>query len=146
MKIIELTQNKYTLVDDENFDFLMQWKWQYRHGYATRNQKIGNYYKNIFMHRVINKTPEDMETDHVNRNRLDNRKNNLRTVTKRQNQHNRGLSSNNKSGINGISWDACARKWKAQIRIDDKQTHLGLFIDLEEAASVRKLAEKQYYG
>ena len=74
MKYIKLTQNKFALVDDGNFEFLNQWKWYFNGGYAVRG-----YPKRILMHRVILNSPNGMEIDHKNRNKLDNSKNHSRS-------------------------------------------------------------------
>ena len=91
---------------DENYEYLSQWKWKIdSKGYAVR--KTSRKFpprKNIYMHREIVKTPEGLFTDHKNFNRLDNRKQNLRICTKRQNQIHQ-FNSRNKTGIRGVSWN-----------------------------------------
>lgn len=142
MKIIKLTKGYKTIVDDEDFEFLNQWKWHISaRGYAVR--KPNN--KNIFMHRLLNKTPLNMQTDHINNNKLDNRKCNLRTVTNQQNHFNMLAQKNSKSGIRGVSWSEERKKWVAQIIINNKAIGLGRFTDKNEAIKVRNLAEKKYY-
>jgi hypothetical protein len=84
------------------------------------------------------------QTDHRNHNRLDNRWINLRTVSRQENQRNRSLNSNNKSGFVGVSWHKHANKWVAQIRINGKLKYLGLFTDLAEAIDTRKKANIKY--
>jgi len=85
MQKIELTKGQFTLVDDEDFNYLNQWKWHIStKGYALRCIWIGSGHKNrkginIYMHGEVNKTPKGYQTDHINRNKLDNRKSNLRT-------------------------------------------------------------------
>lgn len=89
--------------------------------------------------------PKD-QIDHINRDRSDNRIENLREVTNKQNHQNRSKPSNNTSGHPGVSWDKRASKWRARIEHNQKQIHLGLFTDLEEALSARKAAEKLYWA
>jgi len=78
MKKIQLTQGHFTLIDDEDYDFLMQWKWCYSgHGYAMRSELIsrinGKRKQNqIYMHRIINKTPRGAITDHIDGDGLNN--------------------------------------------------------------------------
>lgn len=91
-KQILLTQDKFAIVDDEDFEYLNQWKWKLStNGYAIRcpsNGKTedGRYkYTTIRMHRVIMKPSFGFETDHINFDRLDNRRSNLRNVTKDEN-------------------------------------------------------------
>lgn len=141
MKKIKLTQGKYALVDDEDFDYLNQFKWYLssgeRGGYATRTVYLKNgKITRMWMHRILNKTLDRFETDHIDRNKLNNQKNNLRTVTQSQNNFNRGLRRNNKSGIKGVYWDSGVNMWRAQIRINGHAFNLGKFDKLEEAASI----------
>lgn len=92
MKQIPLTQGKFALVDDEDFEQLNKWSWKLStNGYAIRcpsngkNENGGYKYTTVRMHRVVMKTPRHLEADHINANRLDNRKSNLRNITKREN-------------------------------------------------------------
>lgn len=73
------------------------------------------------------------EIDHVNGNRADNRISNLRSATPQQNACNRGMRSDNKSGVKGVSWFAASRKWKATIAASGRQHYLGLFHDIADA-------------
>src|SRR3990167_9988406 len=117
---INLNSKKYpqlsSIVDKSDFEFLNQWKWHLNQdGYAVRKVIVlveGKVkYGNIFMHRVINKTPEGSITDHINRNRLDNRKSNLRVASYSVNRLNSKMHTNNTSGVKGISWDKSKNKW-----------------------------------
>jgi hypothetical protein len=142
MKVIKLNQGKFAIVDDFNFDWLNQWKWYVNtSGYATR--KEGK--KTIRMHRLIHKTPSGFFTDHINREKLDNRRANLRTVTKSQNGFNRKAPSNNKSGIKGVYWDKFTNKWRAEIKVFYKKISLGRFANIKDALLARKKAEKTYH-
>ena len=142
MRKIKLTHDKYALVDDDNFPYLNQWRWKYhKDNYAVRTTTNG---KQIYMHRVVNQTPEDMVTDHINRNGLDNRRCNLRSVTIQQNAFNAGLPRNNKSGVKGVTWNKNRQLWQAQINIGAKCKFLGVFSDINEAAIARKKAEETY--
>lgn len=146
MKKIKLTRGKFALVDDEDFEFLNQWKWCLRNSgrYAGRCDYKNN--KWILMHRVINNTPVGMETDHINRNKLDNRRSNLRSVTGCQNMMNVGVPSNNVSGYRGVSWDNKHKKWMAQIVVEWKSIWLGRHSRLEDAISARKQGESIYHA
>ena len=143
MKKIRLTQGKFALVDDDDFDWLNQWKWQFtKNGYAGTDFGGRKNKKKILMHRLINETPDSFVTDHVNRNKLDNRRNNLRTVTQRQNTLNSNLSKNNTSGHNGVDW--YKNRWVARIKFNYKNIYLGRFEKLEDAIAARKLGEQKY--
>lgn len=141
MKKIKI-QNKYAIVDNEDFDRLNQYRWRLdKDGYAkTTTLK--------FMHRlVLNLQPNDgKRTDHKNRNRLDNRKENLRIATIAQNNQNCGKKPNNTSGYKGISWHKHHNKWISNIRYNGKRIHLGYFSNKEDAAATYKNAAIKYHG
>lgn len=138
--------NTFAIVDDENFKYLNQWKWHFTHGYATRNKYIRETQKGkrVSMHRLVNKTPEGLDTDHINRNKLDNRKVNLRTVTRQKNMRNTGLVITNTSGHKGVYKDKQLNKWRAYIKVDAKQIYLGSYTKIEDAVTARKQAEIKY--
>jgi hypothetical protein len=92
------------------------------------------------------KTPYGLQTDHINRNKLDNRKCNLRIVNCSQNKMNIKLRSDNSSGVKGVYFDKQRKKWVAEIMLNKKKFHLGRFNNIEEAKLKRKFAEKQYFG
>lgn len=84
--------------------------------------------------------------DHIDRNELNNRRYNLRICTHKENCQNRGMYSNNTSGVKGVYWAKLIQKWTARIQIDGKNTNLGSFIEKEDAIIARLKAELQYYG
>lgn len=147
MKKIPLTQGKFAIVDDEDYEKLASHKWMYANGYAIRQTRRGKL-KNIWMHRVVNNTPDGYITDHANRNKLDNRKANLRTATRQENNRNKGPQTNNKANCKGVFYDkSCKRirRWKAQIYIKKQQVHLGYFLTKEEAAEAYTKASTYYF-
>ncbi len=139
MKLIELTRGKQTIVDDEDFDYLSQWSWHFDR-YAMRHEKG----KKILMHRQIMKTPDDMETDHINGDKLDNRRINLRVCTKSQNQANKKKSLNKSSIYKGVS--RLKGKWIAQVVCGKKLTFIGLFENEHHAALAADLWNRDLYG
>lgn len=149
MKYIPLTQGKYTVVDDKDYEYLNQWKWCLRgrpgHYYAGRVVQKNNVVTTIWMHRLINNTPDGYETDHRNRNKLDNQRRNLRTFTHAQNVLNAGPQRNNKSGYRGVSWHKQRKKWTARAKIDGKYKSLGLFTSPKEASKVYQEAVKHRF-
>lgn len=138
-KKIQITGGE-VIVDDEDFEYLSQWKWHLNsrkapHRYAIRTVNK----KHILMHRVINQTPKGLMTDHINHNTLDNRKSNLRTVTSHSNQLNRkGLQSNNTSGHNNVFWHKATQKWMVSYALMGKQIYVGIFQELESAIKAAK--------
>lgn len=83
--------------------------------------------------------------DHINRTKTDNRIKNLRLSTHKDNCQNVGATKRNKSGIRGVDFHVKSGKWRATIRVDGKQKHLGMFDTFVGAALARGLAEKKYH-
>lgn len=102
MKLIPLTKGKVAKVDDTDFDTFGKFKWHITTGdYAGRNKKAPNgKFTIVTLHREIMNPPPGMEVDHINGDRLDNQRSNLRIVTPRENQWN---TRANKAGISGIT-------------------------------------------
>lgn len=86
------------------------------------------------------------EVDHINRNRLDNRWDNLRDASRSQNIANVGLLSSNTSGFKGVSYNKLTGKWEAYIRAERRRFHLGLHLTPEEAAAAYDAAAIRFFG
>lgn len=147
MKKILLSQGKTTLVDDEDYDFLTQWKWCVGgSGYALRGTSINGKKKTVFMHREVNETAEGFDTDHINNDKLDNRSANLRHTTTSQNLMNATPMKGKSSRYKGVSFVKSHKKWSSRIQIKDKYVFLGYF-DLEiEAAKKYNARASEVYG
>lgn len=144
MKKIPLTKGYFVAVDDEDYDYLMQWKWCFHKGYAVRNAGGRKY---ILMHRIINETPDGYQTDHVNMDKLDNRRCNLRSVTRGENNLNRPAARNSTSKYKGVCWDKLQNKWHAQIKpLGLPRMTLGYFTCEVNAAQAYNLASAIYNG
>ena len=136
MKEIKLSQGKVAIVDDEDYDYLMQWKWNAQIGgrtfYAVRRQKVHEItekVKTILMHRIILNTPSSLFVDHINHNGLDNRKQNIRNVTPSENSLNKSIMRKR----NAIgAYKNRGNRFLAQIVINGKHIHLGMFDSLED--------------
>lgn len=98
------------------------------------------------MHREIMQTPMELQTDHINGNKLDNRKENLRICTCSENQHNKKIYKNNLSGYKGVYFDKANNCWRALIRINGKKIYLGTFYASKDAAKAYDIAAKKYFG
>ena len=149
MKEIKLTQGKVTIVDDEDYERLYKYKWHYdTNGYAARSYHIGNNkYRLWKIHWSITSKPENkMEVDHINGNRLDNRKCNLRIVTRQQNQMNKKKPKNNKSGHKGVHYDKSRGKWVTYISVNYKRVHLGRFYNKMDAVKAYNKAANKFHG
>lgn len=146
MKYIELSKEMQATVDDDMYDFLNQWSWYVSsNGYAVRNEYHPKH-MTLRMHVLINNTPEGFFTDHINGNKLDNRRSNLRTCTKNENGFNRDKPSNNTSGYKGIYWHKRDNKWRVQLRVDGKKKYIGNYSDLQDAIMARNKAALTYHG
>ena len=148
MKAIPLTQGKVTFVNDEDYLKLSEHRW-YAHKigntyYAIRNSPrdpLTHQHYKILMHVVILDTPKGMDTDHINGNGLDNRRENLRIATRRENMQNQKNRHRRKtSKYPGVWWSKQRNKWRACIEVNNKQYYLGIYSSEEKAARVYRMA------
>ena len=152
MKQIPLSQGLFSLVDDSDYDFLMQWKWcAARSGkriYAVRNETVSRKKRQrVYMHRqIIGVTDPKIQVDHREGIGLDNQRKNIRQCVHQENVMNQGVSSSNKSGFKGVCMENGSKKWRAAIKKDGKRIHLGLFSDKIEAAKAYNDAAQKYHG
>lgn len=86
------------------------------------------------------------DVDHINRNRADNRWDNLREATRSQNCFNKAMISTNTSGVKGVYWHKRNKKWTVRVQIEKKFSYLGIYEDLELAELVANEARVKYYG
>lgn len=153
MKKISLTQDKFALVDDIDYGFLMQWKWCLdSHGYAKRNSRKSDGFDKritIRMHQIvlIRKLGHSnfKEADHKNQNKLDNQRNNLRPASNSQNRRNRKSYKGSLSKFKGVCWHKCNKKWSVEIGFEGRRKHLGYFTDEVEAAKAYNRAATKYF-
>ena len=133
-RFIPLTQGKFAIVDAEDYERLSRHKWcaggKGDNCYAQRKEDG----KTIEMHREIINIPTGFVCDHKNHNRLDNRKCNLRSCTYSQNAQNRRPCSNGTSRYKGVHWDRIRRKWRAKIKINGREIHIGYYEYEQDAA------------
>ena len=125
------------LIDSEDVERCKEYKWRINdNGYVLTDIKGST--KKLRLHRFIMNCPEDMVVDHINHDRLNNRKSNLRVCTQQQNLMNKKCT--------GITYDKNRSKWLARITIDNKQKYLGYYETKEEAIEARRQAEIDYFG
>jgi len=152
LKEIKLTRGMVTIVDDEDFEWLNQWKWHamkcFYTFYAARRTTI-NKEKSIIllMHReILNLKYKDGNiTDHKDRNGLNNQRENLRRSTSGLNNYNSKIRTDNFSGYRGVSWHKMREKWQARICINKKEKFCGLYHDIILAAKAYDQAAMKYY-
>ncbi len=145
MKKIQLTQGKFALVDDSDFDFLNQWKWQFgAKGYATRleGKRVNGSRKRVFMHKLI-LSEAGTKTDHRNRNSLDNRRENLRIATHSENRRN-AVARKGSSKYKGVT--ATKGKYLARIYGNGIRYNLGHFESEKTAALIYNMHAKALFG
>lgn len=153
MKYIHLGKSgKYTIVDDSDYEFLNQFKWSLSsNGYAVTYKYIPAINKSVFvrMHRVLmllsssSPTCTSLMVDHINNNKLDNRKSNLRICTKSLNEANK-VRINNKTGYRGIY--TYGEKFCAAISKDGNRYYLGVFESSKDAARAYNKKAEELYG
>lgn len=137
------TNGQEFIFDIEDYPLVNQCTWSVGgHGYLQ-----GCINKQMFlMHRLLTKCPKGLQVDHINHNKLDNRKVNLRICTQHFNQMNERISKNNTSGFTGVSYDKRDNKWDAYLMFNRKKISLGSFDDIKDAIKARKDGEQKYYG
>lgn len=151
MKKIKLNNDQFAIIDDQDFKLVNQFKWTYRKpGYAHKHIPK-TYSDTISMHRLIMNAPKGKEVDHINGDKLDNRKSNLRFCTRKQNGKNKGFSKNNTSGFKGVYWHRTKYKnkisgyWAARIACEGKK-YVKYFKNKLEAAHAYNELAKKYHG
>lgn len=151
-KELVLTQGKFAVVDNEDYEYLSQWKWCYNNGYASRGltaaekRELGVTSGRVLMHREIMGQPNGMMIDHIDGNGINNQRSNLRICSNKENAKNQRMQRNNTSGFKGVSWIKRDKKWRAVIYYNGKLRILGTFQIKEEAADAYDRAACELYG
>ncbi len=131
-----------TVIDEIDFRKVNKSKWWLNKGYAVGFVNG----RHIKLHQYILGNKPGYDIDHINRDKLDNRRNNLRHITHSQNIVNSKISISNKSGRIGVHWGKHIKKWIAEIKFNRKIIYLGSFVDKNKAIKARKAAELKYFG
>lgn len=139
MREIELTQGKFALVDDWNYVWLSQWKWNayQAHGIWYVQDTCG-----VKMHRKIMQTPDGLEVDHKDGDGLNNQEYNMCNCTRSQNAQNR----RDKKNYQGVFWQESRKKYLCQIEHQKTVYHLGRFVSANEAALAYNEAALKLFG
>lgn len=141
---VTTTNGAVFFIDKEDEPLVRQYKWSCStdsHGIVTICNSKGR-----SVYDLILNTPKGMEADHIDLNRLNNRRSNLRIVTHQQNQCNQPLQRNNTSGVAGVSYYPPRRKYRARIKVCQHDIHLGYYSTFDEAVQARNVGMKFMFG
>lgn len=147
--LVELTRGKFSKIDIEDAERVGQFNWFYKKGYAARSSRaLEGSYCHQYLHRFINNTPDGFETDHIDGDPLNNRRTNLRPVTRTQNLQNmRKRKTLSSSKFKGVYFDRHYKQpWKAQIAAKGERIYLGNFPSEEAAARAYDYAAGHVFG
>lgn len=135
--------------DKEDYDLISQYCWDVDNstGYAKTIDRVNKTGK-LYLHRLVMNCVKGDGTiiDHIDRNRINCRKNNLRIVNDTQSAINKGIKSNNTSGKIGVSWNKLYNKWESYITVNKVRIKLGYYDKFEDAKEARIKAEKEHFG
>lgn len=138
MTTIVLSNGNFTIVDDDVFQWASKYKWHFHiNGYAVNN-------RNKRLHRFIMNAPDKMDIDHINGNKLDNRRKNLRLCSRRENLRNQKMHKDNRSGYKGVTYHQ--NMWRARICVNYKRIELGCYKKIEDAVKAYNEAAIKYHG
>jgi len=133
----------FTKVDTADYEDLARYRWVYMtRGYAEAT--ING--KRTLLHRYLMKPEGRKEVDHINNDRLDNRRINLRIATRAENARNVSRGKSNTSGYKGVHHIKGLNSYRAVIWVDNKRVHLGYFKSIEDAAKAYNEAAEKYHG
>ena len=135
---------EHFIFDPDDFETVSKYCWSIANtGYVAARGSDG---KIIHLHRLVSKATMNMVVDHINHDKLDNRKCNLRAGEQKINVWNMGLRRNNTSGVTGVSFDNSRMKWHSTLVENGIFHYLGRFDSFDDAVAARKAAEEKYFG
>jgi len=155
IRYIPLTKGQVAIVDAADYDWLRRWRWQAHWAkdtgsyYARRGirDKVSGKHRQIKMHHLILGLKHGERGDHRNRNTLDNRRENLRLATPRQNAQNRAKQETYSNPYKGVSMrKKVTERWIARIKTPEERLYLGMFGTAEAAARAYDEAARKYFG
>ena len=140
--LYHLSNRGFAVVDEDDLEEICRYEWYQHMGYARARTADGE----VHMSHVVCPCPEGLEVDHINRNKLDNRKSNLRVVTRSENCANRGSFRNSSSQYKGVHWSKKTGRWEVSITKDGIQIYVGSFDDEITAASAYNDYARKLWG
>jgi hypothetical protein len=155
MKLLPLTKDKFALVDDDDYYWLSQWNWfavEIKNTwYARRSKKKGVLRSNekyeIYLHRIVMRCSNiDFVIDHLDKNGLNNQKENLRICTKSENNKHTSSHKNSSSQYLGVSYDKNRNKWSANLMNNGKKILFKRYNTEIEAAKAYDITAKTQFG
>jgi hypothetical protein len=148
MKKILLKNGGVALVDDADFKMLFEYRWYFNLGYARGYKKTDKKRKLIYMHRLLLNPKKALVVDHIDRNKLNNQRNNLRICTRVGNLMNSLKRKNNTSGFKGVHMNKKGGKsvWRARLKKDRKEIFIGYFENKKDAALAYNIKVKELFG
>ncbi len=145
--LIELTCSKFAIIDEDLEAEINAHQWSFMNGYAVRNIREEDGSRRIlYMHEAVMNPPPGFIVDHRGGRTLDNRRENLRVATQRNNLKNKEKYVSNTSGFRGVHLDKKNGRWIARISVDGKKRPLGSFATPEEASKAYEAAAAEHYG
>lgn len=140
--LCKTTNNVYFLIDEGDAERVLKHRWTANpKGYiiARINRRCMN------IARFLLDCPLGMETDHIDHNPLNNRRNNIRICTHQENQRNKNPTQNKTSQFKGVHWDKKSMKWRVSCKFNGSQMYLGLFAkEIDAAKKYNEFATKNY--
>lgn len=157
-KLIPLTQGKFAIVDEEDYELISKFKWRAHnvrkeHGpdrwYALCTVHLGmisgkQVQSYIHLHRLIMHPPKGMDTDHIDRNGLNCRRSNMRICTRTQNNQSGHPHCNTSSQFKGVSWHRRSKRWVVHLTCNKRLVYNDSFVNEIEAAHAYDRAVIKY--
>jgi hypothetical protein len=138
LKIPTSRAGVFAIIDADDYDLVKDYSWHICSGYATTRKQKNNKKQVILMHKLICRVPKNKVVDHINRNKLDNRRCNLRAATTMENAQNKD------NPYRGISYNKIYNRYIAQPRFNYRKIHLGSFKTKEEALEAIQIWRELY--